>query len=384
MITLSKNKKILITSIGSLVGQNILEVLKYRDFDFSIIGVNSVASAPIYGCDKVYLVTESNLSSSNIINSLSNIIQSESPDLIIPARDIDVIIISILRDYFRNMNGIFLAGEKKLAEIMEDKYLSFQFAKEEGLPFAETAICDFKNNKMAIDQLIDRYGFPLILKPINGFASKNVSIVCGYNQLRGLNSPDMILQEYLGDIEKVAYFRKRVKSGILPLFYSLEEAKFSFQFYIDQSKKLIGKCSTIHKMKNGVSLSVENNLDENSDSIIKIFYNAFQKNGWYGPVNIQMQKDFRTGEIKAYEFNGRFTGATAARYFLGYDEIGFALEEAGIELNRDSRFGSQKIVTKMPVVSIVPDIMRLELEKNRELTLQLSKQQLQSRIIDFS
>jgi hypothetical protein len=97
-----------------------------------------------------------------------------------------------------------------------------------------------------------------------------------------------------------------------------------------------------------------------------------------------MQKHFRTGELKAYEFNGRFTGATAARYFLGYDEIGFALEEAGIELNRDSRFGSQKIVTKMPAVSIVPDNMLMELKKNQELTLQFSKETLQSGITDFS
>lgn len=358
-------KKILITSIGSLVGQNILEVFYKRNIDFSLIGTNSIANAPVYGCDKTYLVPESNLNSLDFKDSLSNIIKVESPDLIIPGRDIDVIILSILKKDFRHAKGCFLVGEQRLAELMLDKIMSFQFAKKEGLPFAETVICDLENNKEAVDQLVDRFGFPLILKPTKGFASKNVSIVFNYDQLRRMNSSEMILQEYLGDVSNVIEFKNRIKVEALPLFYSLEETKFSFQFFIDQSRNLKGKCSTIHNMKSGASLSVELNLDESSDRIINMFFKAFQKNGWFGPINVQMQKSSHTGEIKAYEFNGRFTGATAARYFLGYDEVGLALEEAQIKIDKDSRFGSQRTVTKMPVVSIIPDIKRIALEENR-------------------
>nr|NQU92217.1 hypothetical protein [Bacteroidota bacterium] len=78
----------------------------------------------------------------------------------------------------------------------------------------------------------------------------------------------------------------------------------------------------------------------------------------------QMQKSYKTGDLKAYEFNGRFTGATAARYFLGYDEVGLALDEMSLTgIGKDNRFGSQKTVRKQPVVSVIPDKLMFSLEK---------------------
>ena len=348
-------KKILITSIGSLVGQNIFETLDKRDRDFKIIGTNSIANAPVYEIDKTYLVSETNMDSSHFTKELSDIIKKEMPDLIIPGRDIDVIILSQLKKDFADTNCCFLTGESHLAELMEQKMMSYEFAVKESLPFVETVVCDMESNKKAIDQFVEKYGFPLLLKPVKGFASRGVSIVLNYDQLKRLSSPVMVLQEYLGDVDEINKFKKIIENGSLPLFYSLEENKYSFQIFIDSSGNLKGKFATIHDMKKGASVSVEPNNNEASDKIMDQFFNAFKKNGWFGPLNIQMQKSSITGDLKAYEFNGRFTGATAARYFLGYDEIGFALEEVGIKLEKDTRFNSQKKITKKHVVSIIPE-----------------------------
>jgi carbamoyl-phosphate synthase large subunit len=53
---------------------------------------------------------------------------------------------------------------------------------------------------------------------------------------------------------------------------------------------------------------------------------ALAASGWRGPLNIQCQLS-AAGRYCAYELNGRLTGATAARYFLGYDEVGAIVED---------------------------------------------------------
>jgi carbamoyl-phosphate synthase large subunit len=59
---------------------------------------------------------------------------------------------------------------------------------------------------------------------------------------------------------------------------------------------------------------------------------AFSAAGWRGPLNIQCQRSAE-GELLIHEFNGRFTGATAERWLLGYDEVGAAIARfTGVEL----------------------------------------------------
>lgn len=47
---------------------------------------------------------------------------------------------------------------------------------------------------------------------------------------------------------------------------------------------------------------------------------VFAQAGWRGPVNIQCQMT-PGGELFIYEFNGRISGASAARYLMGFDEM---------------------------------------------------------------
>ncbi len=50
-------RKLLITSVGSGVGQAILSVLRHADASWYVAGVNSVAfSAGVFGCDSAWLV----------------------------------------------------------------------------------------------------------------------------------------------------------------------------------------------------------------------------------------------------------------------------------------------------------------------------------------
>lgn len=359
--------KILIISVGSMVSQNILETLKNRRESLYIVGTDASADAPLFDCDKIYLTPLSELPPSNYLEFLSKIIIDESPDVIIPGRDIDVIILSILKTTFPEISDRFIAGESNLAQLMEDKWLSYQFATDECLPFAETIIYDSVNNKEGVDFFVQKHGFPLIVKPRKGYASKAVSFILNFDQLSSISSDGtIIIQEYLGDGEKIMDFQKSINREGIPLFYSLEEVKYSMQLYVGKSGELMGSIVTKHQMKNGVSAAVTIFENHGLEDLIDKYYKVFSRHGWYGPLNIQLQKCSKTQKLKAYEFNGRYTGATASRYILGYDEVGFALEQlSSIHVEKDESYGSQKSVLKQTYISARPNYHIASLNKHK-------------------
>ncbi len=350
-----------------MVSQNILETLKNRRKNIIIIGTDASADAPLYDCDKIYLTPISELPPSNYAECLSKIIIEESPDLILAGRDIDIIILAELKTKFPSIADRFIAGESNLAQLMEDKWLSWQFAQEESLPFAETIVYDRENNKAGVEIFVQKYGFPFIAKPRKGFASKAVSFILNYDQLSGISSDgSIIIQEYLGDSRKIIDFQESMKCGGIPLFYSLEEVKYSMQMYIGKSGELKGSVVTKHQMRNGVSAGVTIFENHGLEDLIDKYYKVFSRKGWYGPLNIQLQTCNTTNKLKAFEFNGRFTGATAARYILGYDEVGFALELLpSSHIKKDGSCGSQKNVLKQTYVSVRPDCHITTLNKHK-------------------
>ena len=90
--------KLLITSVGSLLGQNILDTIETRRSMIRVIGMNHTADNPRnFRCDKVYLVqgTETD----QFYKEFTAIVEKENPDFILPARDGDSIFLS---DYKSN------------------------------------------------------------------------------------------------------------------------------------------------------------------------------------------------------------------------------------------------------------------------------------------
>ncbi len=170
-------------------------------------------------------------------------------------------------------------------------------------------------------------GWPLIAKPRLGFASRGVRLLFTESQLKAAAAlPELVFQEYLGDPQPAVSFLSAVESGRLPIFYSLETEKHSVQLYIRGDGSTAGPFCTRHRMREGKSISVEA-VDSAELTVLAARYaSTFRDAGWRGPLNIQCQRR-PGGPLKAYELNGRMTGATAARLFLGFDELGLAMQD---------------------------------------------------------
>jgi len=348
--------KILITSVGSLVGQNILEVLNYSRDYFDVIGVNSIAKAAIYECDRAYLTGQSEKPPSEYAERLLEIINEENPELVIPARDIDITILAILQEQYPEYAGKFLCGTAELASMMEDKWLSYQFAEKNNLPFAKSAIPDPESGHKAVKELVKQYGYPLVMKPRSGFASRKVRFITNDDQLeKALQADHVVFEEYLGNAQKVKQLNDRIEACGTPLYYSLEEHKYSLQTLIRPDGNFEEICETLHVMKNGISTETERIHDPELTEVGENYAQVLASKGWVGPVNIQCQKD-STGKFSVYELNGRMTEATAARFYLGYDELSFVFNTfLDIKLPHSHRFNSQTYAIKKPVISLMDD-----------------------------
>ena len=143
---MSKNKRkirILITSVGSLVGKNLLDVLDFEMLNrrhlVYLIGTNSINDSPNnFRCDKFYSVP--NTSSDEFVNKMIDIIENEEPDLILNARDVDTNVVTEIVENNPKLKGVTPYGNKNSLSIGLDKWKTWVFSQKYKLPFASTFV----------------------------------------------------------------------------------------------------------------------------------------------------------------------------------------------------------------------------------------------------
>ncbi len=319
--------KILVTSVGSLVGQNLLDVIDARPDDICVIGTTSLVMIPLQRCERVYLVPLTERPPSAFTQRLLHIADREQPDLLIPSRDLDVTVLASIASEYPELAERIPCGSPDTAAMLEDKWLSYLFARDHGLPFAESAIPDSMSDHRAVLQLVDEVGFPLIAKPRFGYASRQVILLSNTEQLEAaLRDNNLVVQRYIGRVEMLEAWQSDIRQRGQPLFYSLEQPKYSVQTYILRDGVVERLCYTLHRMERGFSTKVERIVNKHLTEVGERWAEALAAAGWCGPLNIQCQQS-EEGDFVAFELNGRFTGATAARYYLGHDELGYLLHD---------------------------------------------------------
>jgi len=316
---------LLLLSGGSLVGQNIVQALGARRRHVRLLATNSVADEPsLQAFDEVLLVPATRTDELALHQALQPWLSAKSPLLVIPCRDDDSVFLAGLQNSAHLGKGCtLLVGAPEPAQAMRDKWLSWELAQRHDLPFAPTLV---PLEADRIDAFVARWGFPLLVKPRSGFASQGVRVLLDQRQLAAwAGRDDVVVQRYLGPAQgPEAYVDDLSRQGI-PLFHSFETVKQSIQVLIAPDGSVQGTCCTLHRMRNGMSMLVEPDPDPDAPTLGRRCAQVFARLGWRGPLNVQCQRP-PGGPLTIYEFNGRFTGATAARTLMGFDEVGMALQ----------------------------------------------------------
>jgi carbamoyl-phosphate synthase large subunit len=216
----------------------------------------------------------------------------------------------------------FLCGAKSTADIANDKWLSFQFGQKHALPFAPSLLCGDTANAAAF---VEQQGFPLVAKPRYGVDSKGIILLTRFAQVvRAMQLDDYVLQKFLGDPEDVDRYLNALEQDGIPLFHTFQGNKRSLQVLIGPDHDIRHIVCTRNRLIGQAARSIGVDRDIEPRTVGERCARAFAGAGWRGPLNIQCQPA-PSGELTIHEFNVRFTGATAARLELGFDEVGAAI-----------------------------------------------------------
>lgn len=351
---------LLLLSGASLVGRNILDMLADRRHEVHLIATNSETDSPtLYDFDTVYRTSTTLGDPDKFEKKILEIIEIENPDLIIPCRDDDVIFLADLKERRHDLEDRIVCGNLSAAHIMYDKFKSWEFSREVGLPFAPTVDTSIAKKvfKFALEQ-----GFPLLAKPRTGFASRGIFIISNERQLSEIaKKKNYIIQKFLGDPEIVSTFLEKAENFGLPLHYTFEGIKHSIQIWIASEGTPVGWFCSKNVNRNGTSLSLEKYEGEDARKLAEHCLEVFSKAGWRGPVNIQCQKA-PDDQLYIYEFNGRISGASAARYFMGFDEMNILTKNfLNCELSSQTHLNNRKVLRYLTDCT-VPVKARIELE----------------------
>lgn len=337
---------ILLLSVGSLIGQNVLDCLAKRRSKVRITGLNSESRNPrSFMCDRAY---RSPLSASGGFKDfIMEIVKKEKPDMIMPGRDADVLLLAELSELSEDMRKRIPGGSLNAARIINDKWESYKFAVRNGLNFAPSLLPDYSKPREILSWACS-VGYPVLAKPLHGFGSNGVRIIYEEDELNRLiekREDGMILQKILGPGSSWARTVKKIKeemgSGV-PLFTSLpDDRQYSSEMVInpDGSTGKIMTCKNLMVMGKCEEAEIWDDPDLIRTS--ENYASAIAKEGWRGMFNLQCRKT--ESGFHAFEMNGRLSGSASSRGLLGYDEMRELIKAFyDLDIGPDPRYGERK------------------------------------------
>ena len=286
--------RILITGVGSLLGQGILKSIKNSNINCNLIGTDYFNSAVgLYWVDKGYLlpdILKPEINEVDWVKSLIEIIKNENIDLVIPGLDFEIPILANQKSNIEKVtNAKILVSSKKIVRIGDDKWETVKYLKKNGFDYPRSCL----PNK--VESFLKKNPYPLIVKPRFGHTSENVFLVNDLNDLnkaiRVCDKP--IIQEYLKNSDS------EYTCGVT---------------YVN--KEVLTLISLRRFLKNGNTQQAFCEKTEEIDSYIRKLTLSLKP---YGPINFQLRNTER-GPI-VFEINPRFSGTTPMRKLFGVNEV---------------------------------------------------------------
>lgn len=320
--------KILITSVGSLVGKNLLDVLDYKIFNrrdlVYLIGVNSLNdSSNNFRCDKFYNVPKT--SSDEFETKMTDILQNEEPDLVLSGRDIDTMVIAKIIENNPELKCVVPYGTVRSLSFGLDKWKTWVFSEKYDLPFASTFVMHKSGGVKELKLFVEKHGFPLIAKPIQGFASQGVFFLRNLEQVLDLaDYEDYMIQEYLGASNAMDEYFEQM-DGPTPLFaHAPDVYHHTCHTIIEPDGKINDFFITRNSHQNGATVALKTVKNATLEKKAFAFAEAYIEEGGCGPFGVQFRED-KNGEYKGQEINLRTNGNTFPRFLMGQDDLGMII-----------------------------------------------------------
>jgi carbamoyl-phosphate synthase large subunit len=311
---------IAVTAVGGGVGQSVLRALRLSSLPIRTIGFDANPwSAGLYTCSKGYSIPHS--SDPSFIDQLLEKLLKEKVKVVILGSDPEVVAVSRARQRFL-ASGIFpVTGSAEAVRLCRDKLAGYRFFEEHGIPFARTVSAG------EASALADEVGFPLIVKPVGGSASRGITIAFNKAQLeQQIKDETKIVQEYLIPESWRKKRHELTRQDVYEDGVLLQKDEISIQLVYDHEANLLGKFTSCNVLKDGVPMLIDPMTVPQAEEIALKMASLLAEKGLVGPCNLQC-KITELGPI-FFEMNPRFTGITAVRAAMGFNEVEAILRRA--------------------------------------------------------
>lgn len=286
--------KVMVTGAGALLGQGMIRALKASSLAHTLVACDpSPLAAGLYWADAAHLVPMAH--DPSYLPRIEALLRQEQPDVVLIGTDVELGLFAAERARLEQTYSThILVSDARVVAIADDKWLTYQFLREQGFPFPESCLPGDE------EALVERVGFPLVVKPRHGARSVGVSVVSDYVSLeRALDEgADLIVQDCVATADEeytagVLCFDGSCRASIV-MRRDLRDGN-TYRAYVDAYPDLNRQvCAMAEQLMP------------------------------YGPANFQFRLN-EWGQAVVFEINGRFSGTTPLRAHAGFNEVEMAL-----------------------------------------------------------
>lgn len=287
--------KVLVTSAGALLGQGIIRSLQ----NCTVCRPYIIACDPDPRSPGLYWNKGSRLlpfaKDPYFIDKFADLLDEERPDAVCIGTDSELSLLAPKKEELENaFSTKIIVSSPEVIQIADDKYLTAEFMKDNGFAAPDSRLPGKEQ------ELVSKYGFPLIVKPRNGARSIGLHKVENREQLSAAIAEvrDPVIQECVAsDAEEYTagalYFDGECKATIV-MRRDLRDGN-TFRAYVDQYPEL--------------------------NEQIRLMCNTLKP---FGPANFQFRLP-KDGQARVFEINARFSGTTPLRMHANFNELDMIL-----------------------------------------------------------
>jgi len=287
--------RVLVTGAGALLGQGVIRAIRSSGMPIEIIAVDpSPLSAGLYWADRAHLVPMAD--SPEYLPRLREILAADRPQVVMVGTDPELQKLAQDRPELEETFDLsVLVSSPEVVRITNDKYRTFEWLKAAGFEYPDTVLAD------GAQELVERAGFPLIVKPRVGSRSVGVIRVHDQEELaRALRKTrDAVVQEVAGPDDR------EYTAGVV-CFDGVCRASIVMK----------------RELRDGNTYRAFIETSEDLDRQVRELGDAL---GPHGPANFQFRVD-EENRVRVFEINGRFSGTTPLRALAGFNEVQMCID----------------------------------------------------------
>lgn len=306
-------KRVLITCVGSGVGQSVVDSLKGAKDRYFLVGSDQNRyNYATPDCDA--FVSLPSIHDSAYLDTLLAFCEADGIDIAIPGHDFELGLFARNRARFESAGVVPLVSDASLVELLRDKLAwAREFRKATDRVVASYSPADLRAGAELV--------YPAIAKPSGGSASAGLRILHARGDLEGVPD-DYVVQPFLFPTEddpEYAPIRAAVAAGRV-----VQLSEISVQLSYSRDSKLLARFASRNKLKGGVPIEIQPMDSPDVWRAIDELVSVLEAYSPRGPVNVQGR--MTPDGLVFFEMNPRFTGITGNRSQFGYNEVSLLVD----------------------------------------------------------